>query len=385
MDAFVERYLELGLRLGRHAEDLVDSYYGPAEIAQRVDEEELVPADALAADAAALLAETNDPWFASQLRALVTTAERLAGTKLPYVEETERTYGIRPEWHDESAFEPALAALDAALPGGGDVRHRYARWLVGEAIPPERLGDAVRETAALLRTRAVDLVGLPDGEEIEVRVVKDKPWRAFARYLGDFRTEISINTDLPFEAGILAGLVAHEVYPGHHTHRVWQEAEVVRARGDVERTLELLWSPEAVIAEGIAELAGELVVDADVEHAVAELLARLGLSYDAPTAVRVQAARRALRPVMTNVSLLVHDRGASHDEAVEYVRRWSQLPDERVERFVTLTEEDESAGYVHTYVDGLVLVRNFVRGDGARLRSLMTGRLVPNQLTGGRT
>ena len=37
----VERYLELCLRLGRHIDGLVDAYYGPAEISERVDAEEL--------------------------------------------------------------------------------------------------------------------------------------------------------------------------------------------------------------------------------------------------------------------------------------------------------------------------------------------------------
>ena len=42
MTDVVERYLELGLRLGRHHEDLVDSYYGPTELADRVEAEEPV-------------------------------------------------------------------------------------------------------------------------------------------------------------------------------------------------------------------------------------------------------------------------------------------------------------------------------------------------------
>ena len=54
-------YLELCLRLGRHIDGLVDSYYGPAEIANRVESEELrSPAD-LVADAGALRERTESP------------------------------------------------------------------------------------------------------------------------------------------------------------------------------------------------------------------------------------------------------------------------------------------------------------------------------------
>ena len=97
-----ERYIELGLRLGRHEPELVDSYYGPEELRQRVDGEPLGEPARLAADAAELLADLEDDrWLAAQVRALETTARTLAGEELPYAEEVELTYGIRPHWVDE--------------------------------------------------------------------------------------------------------------------------------------------------------------------------------------------------------------------------------------------------------------------------------------------
>jgi len=84
----VERYLELGLRLGRHAEDLVDSYYGPAELAGRVEADGLRPPAALAEAAAALAAELeDDSWLVAQVRALEANARKLAGEQLEYAEE----------------------------------------------------------------------------------------------------------------------------------------------------------------------------------------------------------------------------------------------------------------------------------------------------------
>ena len=35
----VDRYLELGLRLGRHVDGFVDAYYGPPALAARVEAE----------------------------------------------------------------------------------------------------------------------------------------------------------------------------------------------------------------------------------------------------------------------------------------------------------------------------------------------------------
>jgi L-alanine-DL-glutamate epimerase-like enolase superfamily enzyme len=55
----VDRYLELGLRLGRHVDGFVDAYYGPAELAARVDAEAVRSARALVGDAARLLVDLD--------------------------------------------------------------------------------------------------------------------------------------------------------------------------------------------------------------------------------------------------------------------------------------------------------------------------------------
>ena len=52
MGDVVERYIELGLRLGRLLDGLVDAYYGPPELARRVAAEPVPDPAKLAADAA---------------------------------------------------------------------------------------------------------------------------------------------------------------------------------------------------------------------------------------------------------------------------------------------------------------------------------------------
>ena len=53
----VERYLELGLRVGKHVDELVESYYGPPEVAARVEAEQPLAPETLKDDAGALLAD----------------------------------------------------------------------------------------------------------------------------------------------------------------------------------------------------------------------------------------------------------------------------------------------------------------------------------------
>jgi hypothetical protein len=375
-----ERYLELGLRLGRHEPELVDSYYGPPELRQRIDDEPPVEPARLAADAAELLAEVDEPWLAAQVRALETTARTLAREELAYAEEVELTYGIRPRWVDEQQFERGHELLDEALPGSGDLGARYGRWFEEAAVPAAAVEQALDIAMAIVRERTRAAIGLPDGEEIELRIVTGERWFGYAHYLGGYRTRISVNTDLSFPSAELLGFSGHEGYPGHHTQRAWQESDLVRGEGRLDATMDLLWSPDAVIAEGVAQSGPELVLDMDAHRELAERLRPLGVEYDAEVCARVAEARLELYDVSSNVAILLHQRGASREEAWDYAKRWSLQPDDRVDKMLVNAEERRSRGYTHTYTEGRRLCHAWVAGDPARHRRLLTARLLPSDL-----
>jgi len=379
----VERYIELALRLGKHDEDLIDSYYGPEELSRRVEAEELREPAALAVDAQALAEEAAaDKWLAAQVQSLGATARKLGGERLGYAEEGRLVYGIEPRWHDEEPFRRAAAILDEALPGQGDVRERYARWFAETAVPAELVEQAVLDAAAELRRLTREAIGLPDGEEFELELVTGERWLGYARYLGGLRTRIQVNTDLPLPASDLVPVTSHEIYGGHHTHRVWQETELVRGQGQLERTLDVLWSPEAVISEGVA-MTGPALLVGDGQQLAAEVLGRLGFAYDAELGSRVAEARRLLLPIAANLAMLIHDRGASPEEARDYADTWSLQPADRVAKQIDSQLRSPSPPYQHTYWQGLELVEAHVSGDPKRFRALLTARLLPRELQAG--
>ena len=371
------RYVELGLRLGKHDDELVDSYYGPD---WGISVEEPRDPVALAEEAERLLEDVrDDKWLAGQVGALHAHARRLSGEQLTYAQEGELVYGIEPRWHDEEPFRRAAAMLDEALPGAGDLRARLTKWMEQIAIPSDLLEKALRDVAAELRRLARETIGLPEGEDFELELVTDKRWLGYAKYLGDLRTHISVNTDLPLLAADLVNLTSHEIYGGHHTHHVWQEVELVRDRKQVEWTITLLWSPSAVIAEGIATV-GPGIVAGDGQKLAAEVLRRLGFEFDAEIGERVEAARRFLRPLSANLAMLLHDRGASVEEAREYAATWSLQPDERLDKLVDSQVHSPSPVYQHTYWQGRDLVEGHVGGDAKRFRELLTARVLPTDL-----
>jgi hypothetical protein len=388
----VERYLALGLALGRHVEGLVDAYFGPPELARRAAAGPARPPRELDQELRRLLADLEvdddlDPtrrhWLRAQVRGLHTSAARLAGEAIGYADEVEACYGVRPRMVDEETFAAAHRALDEVLPGSGPVRDRLIGWRENQAIPVDRIEAAVTSLADDLRERTARRFGLPEGEHVDFELVTDQPWSGFNYYLGGLRSRVAVNIDLPVLATGLAHLVAHEAYPGHHTEHARKEAGLVRRRGQQEETIFLVGTPQCLLAEGLADLAVEVAVSPEPEvqaSLTAEHLQRLGVRFDAEVAGVVARASEGLLGVRGNAGLLLHERGLDPDEVADYVARWSLLPPARAKKAVAFQTDPTWRAYVTCYVEGLPLCRRFVAGDPARFERLLTEQLTPDQL-----
>ncbi|HEV2902530.1 MAG TPA: hypothetical protein VGW30_04640 [Gaiellaceae bacterium] len=374
-----EEYLELCLRLGRHVDGLVDSYYGPQEIATRVEAEQLRDPSALVSDAAALREENDSSYLEAQLLGLETVARKLAGEEIPYADEVERCYGIRPSRASEAEFEDAQRRLDEILPSGGSIAERYQRWREGDPVPAELMPRVLETITARLRERAGELIGLPAGESHELDFVTQEPWWAYNYYLGALTSRVAVNTDIPLNASFGVELMAHELYPGHHTEHAWKEAELFRGGGRLEESALMIGTPSSLIAEGIAGLAIEMVVD-DQDSFAAEVFGEFGIDYDTDTGRAIRAARRPFERVMGNAALLVHEDGVSPEKAKEYIKRWGLVSEDRARHNVEFITHPVWRSYVTTYADGYHVCREWVNGDRARFRRLLTEQLTPADL-----
>jgi len=367
-----ERYLLLGLRLGRHVDGLVDAYFGPPELRERVESESPVPPAELADEAGALRRRAQSSWLQAQLVGCETTARRLAGESIAWSDEVERCYGVRPQRTDESRFAAAHERLDGALPGAGDLGERYRSWIEAQVLPVDALLQASARFADALRTRTAELFGLPDDEEARIELVTEEPWSAFNYYLGGRRSRVVVNTDLPVYSFRLPELIAHEIYPGHHTEHAWKEALLVDAEENYGEAIFLVGTPQSTISEGIASLAAEIVGAFDT---AAVVYADLGVAYDAGTADAVREAREALDTVSVNAALLLHEDGAARDDAVDYLERWNLTPREHAEKSVDFITHPTWRAYVSCYSSGYELCRRWVDGDAQRFRRLLTEQL----------
>jgi hypothetical protein len=368
-----EDYLLLGLRLGKHVDGLVDAYYGPQDLQDAVDEEPAVHASDLAADGARLHDSLEDSWLRDQVAACTVYARVLAGEELSYSDEVEGCYGVRPERTPESVYEQAHAELDELLPGDGSLYERREAWRQRYRCPGDQAIGAFGELLPLMQARTEALFGLPEGERVTLEAVSGEPWWAFNYYRGGLHSHVVVNTDVPTSGLDLLHLVAHEVYPGHHTEHAAKEQLLIRDRGLIEEGIQLVPTPQAVLSEGIAESGSDLVLDDATRDAAFEILRQNGIEVpDRELAERIAKAGEPLGTISLNAALMIHEGGATHDEAAEYVARWSLRPLDEAKRSVAFVTDPTWRAYTITYSAGEALCKRYVDGDPARFRTLLT-------------
>ena len=374
-------YLEIALRLRRLAPWLVESYTGPRELAARIDAERPVPADELREQVRALdgavrehdIENDRRVWLCAQLAALDTALGFLAGEPFSYLELVEHCHGVTPTFVPESAFADAHDRVRDALPGSGDLRERYQRAMAGQRVPPERLLDGLRALAGELRRRTGELVDLPSDEEVSFDLARDEPWGGYADYLGNARSHVRINQDLPISSVRLLELAGHEAYPGHHTEHACKHARLI-GRGRLELAVYLYPTPQALVAEGLAMVALDAVGGEEADALAAECLRPLGIPYDIEIAALYRHLYTALLPLRSNLAMLL-DEGQSQTEARAYARRWLLEDDAYVDKIVTSFSSRGWRPYESCYPEGLAICRRFVDGDRTRFRRLLEEQL----------
>ncbi len=368
----VERYLLLGLQLGRHVDGIVDAYFGPPELAAAVEAEPPVDPRALAADAEALLDELEDGWLRDQVVGLRTYAGVLAGESGSYADEVEGCYGVRPQYTDEAVFTAAHERLEKLLPGDGPLAERHQRWEASIRVPTEQVEGTIAAVIEEARAWTRGLVELPDGEGVVLEIVRDKPWLAFCGYLGDLRSRIAVNVTLPISAIELLILTLHEAYPGHHAERCCKEHLLVRGRGLLEETLVLVPTPQSLVTEGIAKLAPEMLLEGDAGAVLAAVIVDAGIELDLAHALAVGQALEPCRWAEVNAALMLHDAGASEADTHAYLERWGLMTPELAAHMIRFFTEPTSRTYITTYSAGRELCRAYVAGEPERFRRLLT-------------
>jgi hypothetical protein len=389
MDTLSQRYIALAFAIEAHVEGFVDAYFGPPEFKQA--SEPLPPAELVAALASLAndLTASDYPaqrkgYLAAQIRAMRATARKLAGEELSYRDEVRLLFDIEPVFTPETVFEEAIAALDEQLPGEGSVNERMEAWKKRFEVAPEVARQMIDRISDEARRRTTALIALPSDESVEFSLVSDKPWSGYNWYLGNNRSLIEINTDLPIRANNLLDLICHEAYPGHHTEHALKEQLLYRERGWGEHTIQLINTPECVISEGIATLAAEMIFAGDGEQWANEVIYPLaGIVGDPEREKRIGAASWNLRALSGNGAIMLHEQGADPEEVVQYIMRYGLRTEREARQSLRFINTPLWRAYTFTYFVGRELLNTWLAaGDRkARFKQALTEQIYPSALS----
>ena len=281
---------------------------------------------------------------------------------------------------DESQFEQAHELIVRGLPGPGSPRDRFVAWMASQQVSGERLAAGLEALATELQPRSHEQWSLPDDEAVTFEMVRGQPWAAYASYQGELRSLIQINDEIPVAAWRMVELVAHEAYPGHHTEHVCKDVALVRGQNRTELSVWVYPTPQALIAEGIAMLAPEILLGDEIEEVAARCLRPLGIAYDTTGSAAVRQAKELLLAVRPNLALMLDEDRIDQAGMRAYAQRWLLEDDRYIDRVLESMGKQQWPPYESCYPQGLHACRRFVGGDPDRFGELLREQLTPATL-----
>ena len=359
----------------------VDAYYGPQEVRESInagDKPSIETLEDLAGSIQRSLLEDSAlspnrrAYLQEELRAMCTTIHILAGNPPDYINEVESLYGVTPKWVDESIFAEAHHVLNEVLPGSGSLRERVMGFKERSRVPSEVAEPIIRRLVELLRGRTVALFGLPPGEDCEVTFVRDKPWIAYNWYLGDYKSHIDFNQDVPIEMWNLPYAIAHEMYPGQHTEFAIKEQRLYRGEGRPEHSILLSNTPSSLVSEGIAENGLEAIENEDA-----------ALPQDDAARVMDFIKAYRLEKVTDNQVLLLYRDHAPDNEIIDYGIRYGLMDEEQGHHLLRFCRDPLSRSYTYNYTLGRDLIAEFLAKTGRKaeaFRRLLYEPFTPTQI-----
>ncbi|CAN5870522.1 hypothetical protein BH24DEI2_BH24DEI2_00880 [soil metagenome] len=371
MPDVAQTYIELAFGIEQHLPGYIDGYFGPEawKRTEKLTLEDLEQdARTLAAEVAGLEDFSRRTFLTAQVRAMQTSIKLLQGHDVPYAEEVRELYDVEAERVPEAVFEAAIAELDGLLPGSGDVAAREQALRAKLVVPKEKIEEVSSLIVAELKKRTLARFPLPAEESFELQLVSDKPWSGYNWYLGEYRSRVDVNTDLPVYLTGLPNLIAHEVYPGHHTEHALKEQRLLNEAGHLEHALLLINAPECVVSEGIATWALQMVMAEDelADWLADDLAPPLGMDgEEVRRMLAVGRAKEALRGVSGNAALLLYEEGRSEADVLDYIKRYALRKPEEAQKSLKFLQNPMFRSYIFTYTAGYDLLEPLLAGKDA--------------------
>jgi len=383
MDPIAESYVKLMLKIAQYDPDyvLAEDYFGPEEWKPDTTKENTkVPLDELTLIAKKLIQQLDQldrvkfdemeklryAFLYTQISSAKAKIDIMSGQKMSFDEESLALYSVKAKQQDESYFKGVIGELNKILPGQGSIVERANKFKSEFFIPEDKLHTVFTTALAEARRRTLEHIQLPKNEGVELELVKDKPWLAYQQILGNSKSLIQINTDLPLHMFYAIDLACHEVYPGHHTHSTLLEDRLMKGRKWVEFSLNSMFVPFVLIAEGIAEYGIELAfpMSERIAYEKAVLFPLAGLdSSKVEQYNEVRELSNKLSPEWDiQVARQYLDGIINRDEAVKLLIKYSLCNTEEASKSIEFFDKYKS--YIISYGVGKEIISEYIRRNG---------------------
>ena len=375
----------------------VDYYYGPPEWKATVEAEpetsaaDLVRAAMALADAlpAQAFEAHRLKYLQKQVIALETVCRKLNGETFSLPDEVERCFDIHPTWIAETNFEQAQALYDEILPGNGSLFERLQAFRRRYELAPEKSGlliDLMQEAMAEARHRTRTFVDLPQGEEVELRTVSNQVFGGENWYLGNYRSRVELNTDLPTNMHDLLYIICHEAYPGHHTEFVLKERSLYQERGYIEQAISPIICPQSVISEGIATSAFDMIFTPEEaeQWAVENLYPAAGIESMPIDIAKLARAQELMWGIQGNARFMLSE-GYPDEEVSQYLFKYGIMPEEHASKALEFLKDPFRESYIFTYFYGRQLMKPLLQGPHRQevFKRFLTEEICPSDLQDG--
>lgn len=323
----------------------------------------------------------------ARLLATLTRAQILQG-KYPasFDDETRLMFGVVVPSRSETHFSALIAELDQLIPGDAPLHERMERFRDQFVIPVEKLSLVMNTALQECRRRTKANIAMPADEALQLVIVQDKPFVGFTQFMGDSRSQILINRDVPVHIERAIELGCHEAYPGHHTHGSLLEANISMSRGWAEFDYFPLYGPFAIVMEGVANFGIDVAFPADEREKYERdiLLPMAGISdNDYATYQHYLRLQRELNFARNEAARMYLYGGASREEAIEWLMRFG------LETRGTASQRLDFIAAYRTYVIcynfGLDVVEQFVQRTAQNdtwdtLENILNGNITPEMM-----
>ena len=205
----------------------------------------------------------------------------------------------------------------SCCPGDGSLFERRQAWRTRHLVDGDAGGGRARgPAAAAARADRGARRRCRRASSVTLEPVSDEPWWAFNYYLGDLRSRVVLNVDVPTTGYDLIHLAAHEVYPGPpHRARGQGAAADARPRRDRGGRSSSCRHRRRVLSEGIAETGARRRARRRRRARGATRPRRHGIEVDRELTERIAKASSTLATVGLDAALMIHEDGASVEEA----------------------------------------------------------------------